>query len=162
MALKLRYDAAADRMRVALRDDAGAARVFWLRRNQCLALLARMRAVSGQLGIEVLPVAPLQGAPGARPKDPQLHEAEPEPLDGIRVNVRGDRVRVVFVHGGQASALLLQAAGFERLQNVLGLQAERAGWDPAAGLKRLQAQAAARAAISRSREGPPAANHESD
>lgn len=139
-------------MRIVLDGDTGPARVFWLQRNQCLGLLARIGEVCRQLGILAHSPAPRSQA---RPAvdGAGVEHAVPETLDGIRVRVEGERARVLFVQGERNVSLLLPPAGIGQLQEMLGLQAERAGWDPAAGLARLQANVAARAAISKTRQG---------
>ena len=153
MAIKLKYDPVADRMRLWVQQPQGAARVFWLRRNQCLALLARLTDVAREIGVEPKTVEPLK-APAPRPrKDPAIDEAEPETLDGLRARVEGEDVAVHLIHDGKALGLKLKAPGIKHLQETLSTQAERAGWDPVPGVKRLKAMAQARAAIARSQSG---------
>lgn len=151
MALKLKYDAAADRMRLVLSAE-GSPRVFWLQRNQCLALLARLGEVGRHLGVEPHAPVPPRDLPGPRVNAAGQEDAVPEALDSIRVRIEGEKARVLFVQGDGTLGLLLEPAGISRLQEMLGMQAERAGWDPAAGVTRLQAQAAARATISKTRQ----------
>lgn len=151
--MKLRYDPKADRIRLVLDGEGQGPRIYWLKRNQCLVLLARLSDVAAQLGIETRAVEPLsQPAPMPR-KDPSIDAAEPADLEGIRVRVDGEKVRLVFVEGDGGIGLALKPPGVQRLQEMLALQAERAGWDPIAGMTRLRAMADARAAIARSRGG---------
>jgi hypothetical protein len=152
VAFKLKYDAAADRMRVVVGGESGPPRVFWLQRNQCLGLLAKLGEVGRQLGVPPhSPTAP-RSLSGPRENAAGLEDAVPEALDGIRVRIEGEGARVLFVQGDRTVGLFLQPAGLGRLQEMLGMQAERAGWDPAAGLARLQAQATARVTISKTRQ----------
>lgn len=153
MAIKLKYDPVADRMRLWVQQPHGAARVFWLRRNQCLALLARLTDVAREMGVEPKAVEPLKAPPPRPRKDPAIDEALPENLDGLRVRVDGEDAAVQLVHDGKGLGLKFQAPGITRLQEMLATQAERAGWDPLAGVNRLKAMAQARAAIGRSKSG---------
>lgn len=151
--MKLKYDAKADRMRLQMAQENQPERMFWLKRNQCLALLARLSDIAAHLGVDTqaadLPDQPPPRTPG---KDPAFDKAVPEHLDGIRVRVDGTGVRVIFVQAKDGVALKLTIPGMRRLQDMLTTQAERAGWDPAAGMQRLKAMAEARAAIDRSKD----------
>ncbi len=151
--MKLKYDPKADRIRLVLDREGQDRRIYWLRRNQCLVLLVRLSDVAVQLGIETRAVEPLRQPPPSPRGDPSIDAAEPVHLDGIRVRVDGEKMRLVFVEGDGGIGLSLKAPGIQRLQEVLTMQAERAGWDPVAGITRLRAMADARAAISRSRNG---------
>lgn len=151
MALKLKYDPEADRMRLVLQPEGQEMRIFWLRRNQCLGLLARLSDVLQQLGVDTKPIEPLK-APMARPKkDPAIDEVTPETLSGIRIRQEGETVRIQFVHPEHGTGIALKAPGLQRLQEMIATQAERAGWDPVAGIRRVKAMAQARAAIARSK-----------
>lgn len=153
MSIKLKYDPNADRMRLVIQPEGQDVRFFWLRRNQCLALLARLTDVLPQLGVAAKPIEPLKAPPPRPKKDPAIDDAAPESLSAIRVRQEGEQVRVMFVHPDQGIGLTLKAPGLQRLQEMLATQAERAGWDPVAGIERLKAMAQARAAIARSSQG---------
>lgn len=150
MSIKLKYDPDADRMRLVIQPQGQAMRFFWLRRNQCLALLARLRDVLHQLGVDAKPIEPLKAPPARPKKDPAIDEAAPELLAGIRVRLEGESVQLLFVHADNGIGVTLKAPGVQRLQEMVATQAERAGWDPVAGIQRLKAMAQARAAIARS------------
>ena len=128
------------------------ARVFWLKRNQCLALLARLSEIAGHLGADGLAVDLLDRQPRTPKKDAFFDDAAPEHLDGIRVRVDGEGVRLILIQDKSNLSLKLAVPVMRRMQEVLLTQAERAGWDPAAGLQRLKAMAEARAAINRSKD----------
>ena len=151
MTVKLKYDPEADRIRVLVEQAQGEPGVFWLRRNQCLALLVRLGNVAREMNVEVSEPAPLT-APAPRPrKDPEIDAAVPEVLRGLRVGVQGEAVMLQMAGTENRASIRFGAKGFKRFHEVVATQAERAGWDPVAGTKRLRAMAQARAAISKSR-----------
>ncbi len=139
-------------MRLQMEQEIQSARVFWLKRNQCLALLARLSEIAGHLDLDTqtieMPDQPLQ----TTRKPSSLDEAVPEHLDGIRVRVEESSVRLIFVQEKDGVALKLPLPGMLKLKEMLMTQAERAGWDPATGLQRLKAMSEARAAIARSKD----------
>lgn len=151
MTIKLKYDPEADRMRVLVEQAQGEPGVFWLRRNQCLALLVRLGDVAREMKVQVSEPAPLT-APAPRPrKDPVIDAAEPETLRGLRVGVQADAVMLQMAGTEKGANIRFDTKGFKQFHEVVATQAERAGWDPVAGTKRLRAMAQARAAITKSR-----------
>jgi len=151
VAIKLKYDGVADRMRLLVQQPQGAARVFWLRRNQCLGLLARLNKVAEEMGVELKKVEPLK-APLPRPrKDLAMDEVEPETLDGLRARFDGEDASVDLISDGKSLGLKFNAAGIKKFQEILSTQAERAGWDPVPGVQRLKAMAQMKVAIEKSR-----------
>lgn len=151
MAIKLKYDPAADRLRLLVDQPDSAARVFWLRRNQCLGLLARLTGVAKQMGVEPKEVEPLKSPPLRPRKNPVIDEVEPEVLDALRVRIEGEEAVLHLASAGKGLGLRLKAPGIKRLQEMVATQAERGGWDPVPGVNRLKAMAQARAAIVRSK-----------
>jgi len=153
MTIKMKYDPAVDRMRLAVHPEGGEMRVFWVRRNQFLAWLARLSDVVRELGVEPKEIEPLKAPQHRPPRDPAIDDAVPEMLDALRVRVEGDTAQLMMVQGVRALCLKLKAPGVNRLQEMLATRAERAGWDPSAGIQRLRAMTMARVAITRSKEG---------
>lgn len=150
--MKLKYDAKADRMRLVMEREDQPPRVFWLKRNQCLAWLARLSDLARQLGVEISPIELGHQPPRAPRKNPVIDAMIPQDLDGIRMRPDEDGVRVIFVQARDGMAMNLTVPGMLRLQEMLLTQAERVGWDPVAGLQRLAAMAAAQAAIDKSKD----------
>lgn len=150
--MKLKYDAKADRMRLAIEQGDQSPRVFWLTRSQCLGWLAELSGITESFGLEPPQIDFRNQVPRSPTKEPSIDALIPEHLDGIRV--RGDEqgARIAFLQGKASYALKLRQLAMLRLQEMLVTQAERAGWDPAAGLERLKAMSAARAAINRSKD----------
>jgi hypothetical protein len=154
MAIKLKYDPAADRMRLWVDQPEGDVLIFWLRRNQCLALLARLNDVAKDMGVALQEVEPLKAPPPRPRKDPAFDGVEPAVLEAVRVRREGEQAVVQLVSTGKGLGLKLNGTGVKRLQEMIATQAERAGWDPAVGVKRLRAMAKARAAIAQSQSRP--------
>jgi hypothetical protein len=154
MKLKLRYDPQADRMRLILQPDDAPMRVFWLNRNQALAAMLELSQVATKLGLAPTKLLPL-AAPPVRPKrDPTVDSVVPEVLSALRGRQKGERIELLLVQLERATAFGFKAEGLKEFLDNLALQCERAGWDPAAGLKRLRAMAQARAAIGKSKSEP--------
>ena len=150
--MKVKYDAKADRMRLAVGRENLPDSVFWLKRNQCLALLVRLCELAAQLGVEAVASEMLNSPPRSPQRSTSIDDVAPEHLDAIRVRLDGDRLRLALVHAQQGVTLNLTSSATQRLQEMLLTQAERAGWDPVAGIERLKAMAEARAAIDRSKD----------
>ena len=149
MSIKILYDVNEDRMRLVLQPPDKAPVALWVNRRQWLALLARLRAVAGQLGVTLTEFDPPKVPRGRPPRDPRIEAMVPEKLDGMRLRVEGDGVRLLFVQGEKVRGLMLKLGGLQQLEEIVALQAERAGWDVSAGLERLHAQALTRAAMNR-------------
>lgn len=148
--MKLKYDRVADRMRLVVERDNLTASVFWLRRNQCLALLARLDNASEGEG-ESEPCKLEDSPKKLQRRDTVTEQVRPVDLDGISVKTEVDGVSLTFIHAQRGLTLKLTPAVIVRLRELLLIQAERAGWDPNAGIQRLKAMAQARLAIDRSR-----------
>lgn len=151
MPIKLSYDPKQDRIILQIPVDSETHRAFWLQRNQCLAMLARLTNILEQMGMPTTPPVAQGLQPAARPKaDTDAAALQAESLSGIKIRPEGDSVRISFLHPQHTAAVGFKGAGLQKLHEALALQAERAGWDPAAGLERIKAMAQARQAISRS------------
>lgn len=153
MTIKIKYDPAADRMRLATKPEGKPLRVFWLKRNQCLALLARLSDVAEQMGVELEAIEPLKTPPPRPRKDPVIDEAEPEILDALRLRLQGEEAQLLMVQGRNVIGLRLKAPGIKRLHKIVATHAERAGWDPGPGVRRLKVMAMARSAMANSKAG---------
>lgn len=156
MALQAKYDPQEDRMRLTLHADEGKRHVFWVTRRDWLGLLhtltdddamgappATGSAAGGTAGSTIATGAgrALRRAPAGD------NDVQPIPLQGIRLRRLADGVKLVFVTPGQGVGIKLPATGVAQLQAVLQQQAERAGWDTAAALARLNAHRLTRAAM---------------
>lgn len=149
MTLKARYEPDVDRMRIVLQQEDGASKVYWAMRRQWLGLLFQLRKTAGQLQVELAtPEAP-KAPRGRPPKDPATDALEAIMLDGFRVRIVGDNVRLLLVADKKARGFSVKASGLRRLEEMVALQAERAGWDPQPAMRRLQAEIDARAALSK-------------
>lgn len=136
-------------MRLLLHPPEQAPRVYWVTRQQWLALLLRVRNVAQKIGLSLNPPK-TPDAPRARvARDPALAELTPLKLAAIRCNPAADGAQLLLVLDGKAQSVQLNAAGLKQFEQMLQLQAERAGWDPQAALQRLQAAALAKAAMGR-------------
>lgn len=150
MALQAKYDPQEDRMRLALHADAGKLHVFWATRRDWLGLLHALNDAGGSA-----PGAPpAAGGAMASGVDRAMNRAPtagddvaPIPLQGIRLRRLADGVKLVFVTREQGVGIKLPATGVAQLQAMLQQQAERAGWDAAAALARLNAHSLTRAAM---------------
>ncbi len=150
--MKLKYDAKADRMRLVVERDDQPPWVFWLKRNQHLAWLARLSTLAAQLGSGTAAGELTHRPSRTQKKDPLIDAMVPDELDAIRARFDGESVRVIFIRAQGGLAIKLTVPGMLQLQEMLTIQAERAGWDPIAGLHRLEAMAAARVAIDKSKD----------
>lgn len=152
MALRARYDPQADRMRLTLQPAEGPARSFWLTRRQWLGWLhALLASPLPQPAADASAVAQETNAPKPRPRR-QDDEGQPEVLKAIRLRRAGDRLQVAFVaEGGQAVTLSMAPEGVRQMRELLEQQAERAGWDAAAAMARLNAAAIATVALGKAR-----------
>jgi len=149
MTLKARYDPKEDRMRLELHPAADPIQVFWVTRAQWLALLQRLRAVTRQMGVESQAAQAVEQLRRRPPRDPMVDALPPARLDGIRLRAQGDGVGLILIAGDKTCAVELKASGLRQLEEMIAVQAERAGWDPQAALERLQAGAMASAAMQR-------------
>jgi len=147
MAIKIVYDAQADRMRLTLTPEVQESQLFWLNRNQCLGLLARIEAASKAMDITLKDIKPLRTVPMRPRKEVGPHDPIPESLTEIRLRKDGERLKVLFLQSkakGLGISLIPEAV--VKVHQLLAVEATKAGWDPIAGLNRLKAVAQARQA----------------
>ena len=160
MDLRARYDPNEDRMLLELCSAAEVLHAFGWTRRQWLALLNRVRGVLLKMGESAqAPSGPM--APTDRRRASQVAGAaaqapvvEPLRLDDFRLRTISSGLRLTLVAHGLGTAVDLQAAGLQQLDDLLTSQAERAGWDPEAAMGRLKAAAMARAAVVRAGARP--------
>jgi hypothetical protein len=150
MALKARYFPAQDRMRLVHEPAEGECAEFWVTRRLWLALLKRLRAAGGQLGIE--PKLPPKAGPARQAALPAVGSSGPVLLDRVRLRIEGKGASLILLVGDRAHVVQLGVAGLAQLQEMVALQAERAGWDPEAAMQRLDADDLARAAVAQAGE----------
>lgn len=149
MALKARYDPKADRMRLMLHPADHPPLLFWVTRRQWLGLLRRLRVVAQQLGVELSAPKPVQAPRHRLPKNPEVESLAPASIDKIGLRVEGRGARLHLLAGGCATGLSLNPATLRELEELVALQAERAGWDPRAAMQRLEANEVVRDALNR-------------
>jgi hypothetical protein len=147
MGLKARYEPDVDRMRLVYHPEGSEPKVYWVMRRQWLGLLFQLRLAARKMEVALIPPVPIK-TPRSRPqKDQVTEELVATVLDGFRVRVEGDICRLVLIDDKKGHSFGMKAPGLLRLEEMVALQAERAGWDPAAALQRLQASVSARAAM---------------
>lgn len=142
MGLQAKYDPQTDRMRLTLHPAASAPRAFWVTRRQWLGLLQAVTVLPQSGSAEAPPLPRTKKALTAEALIPA-----PIPVEAIRLRQLAEGVKLVFVAGAKGMAISLQDPGLQQLKQMLLQQAERAGWDVAAALARLNAQGLARAAM---------------
>jgi hypothetical protein len=150
MAIKLKYDQDADRMRLSIDQPDSSACIFWLRRNQCLSLLARLSDVAKAMDVSPQESELLKLPPVRLPKNHTILDVEPLMLKVVRVRVDGEQAVIQLHSEDKRLGVALNGTAVRRLQEMIATQAERAGWDPEVGIKRLRAMAQARKAIAQS------------
>ena len=147
MSLKLAYDYAADRMRLTVQLEGQDNRTFWLNRHHCLELLATIAVVSKSMDITLKPIAPLKTIPPRPKKEFGPDDPAPESLLAIRLRKDGEWLKILFLQSKENGiSLSLKPDAVTKIHHMLATQATRAGWDPIAGLNRLNAIAKARRA----------------
>jgi hypothetical protein len=140
--LKARYDPREDRMLLTIETQQGN-RVFWVTRPMWLGLYRRLVAL----------VAASEDDKPQTPTVPQPKPATAEEsaaavlLEGAQFKKNEERIAIVFQSAGEPVTLQLGAPGLARVKRMIEVQADRAGWDTAAALERLEAAAAAGAAV---------------
>lgn len=149
MNLQARYDPREDRMRLTLHPAEGDPHVFWVTRQQWLGLL---HALAGVPAGEAKPTFAAAPASHQRRLSAAEPGAEPIPLQGIRLRRLANGVKLVFNPGAQGVGLDLPPQRVAQLRAMLWQQAERAGWDVAVALARLDATTLANAAIKDARK----------
>lgn len=147
MSLKARYEPDADRMRLVFQPEGGEPQVFWVMRKQWLGLLFKLRQAAQKMGVELAAPAAVKPPKGRPPKDPVIDALSAVLLEGFRVRLDGDTLRLGLVIDKKTSGLVVKAPGLRRLEEMVAMQSERAGWDADAAMKRLEAVAASRIAI---------------
>lgn len=147
MTLKARYEPDVDRMRIVLQPENAEPVIYWAMRRQWLGLLFQLRQAARQMKVELATPEPPKAPRRRPPRDPATDAREAVLLDGFRVKVEGDKLRLGFVADKKARTLSIEAPGLKRLGEMVALQAEYAGWDPQPAMRRLQAELAARAAL---------------
>ncbi len=151
MSLHAKYDLHADRMLLTVQPPEGAPVAIWVTRKQWLNLMHALPKVvpaSGDEGDGTLAVH----APRPRPRRTPSGVAEPVELSALRLIALQAGARLIFVLGEQAVSMDFSPEGVAQLQSLLSQQAERAGWDAAAALERLEAALLVDAAMKNARK----------
>jgi hypothetical protein len=149
MALKARYDPREDRMLLLVTGPEGERR-FWITRRLWLGIYRQLaRLAPGDEAAARPPAA--SGRPAPIPPEEAQHAAL---LQTVHISGDGDGIKLVFATGKDEDKLTINVAkpGFAQFKRTLEMQAERAGWDSASALERLDAQAAASAALQRAKK----------
>jgi len=141
MGLRARYDAKEDRMLLIVERPDTEKTVLWVTRRQWLGLYAGLGGVVTATDESKRVPPPKQG-----PAPQELVQAA-VPLEAIRLRKKEGEFAIGFVVGEETIGLTLKAEGLPNLQRILEQQADRAGWDAAAAVKRLKAQALAAGAV---------------
>jgi hypothetical protein len=147
--LKLKYDVGEDRMELVLAENDTNRQTFWLCRRHCIGLLFRLSQIADDLKIEldqIEKLAPPQFRKQVASIPDQLLAQKIEGLSIKKVS-SGAELRIRGAQGGVA--VKLSPDGVKKMNELVYSQAERAGWDPAAGIDRLKALAAVRTALHR-------------
>ncbi len=130
MNLKARYLFLDDRMRLEIHPPGKEPQAFTLSRRQWLKFI---RAV----GVGDLPP---QQVPPLKPEGkPNQEEAPAQVVRALNLEREQGGLRVSFILDKAKMGLLLPNEGLPEIGEMFFRQAERAGWDPAAGLERLKA-----------------------
>lgn len=142
MGLRARYDPKEDRMLLILERPDAEKTVLWVTRRQWLGLYASLGGAPSATD-ETKRTPPAKQTPAP----PELVAAA-APLEGLRLKRKdgGDNA-IGFMVGGETVGMTVKAEGLATLRSLLEQQAERAGWDAPAAVKRLKAQAAAAGAV---------------
>jgi hypothetical protein len=147
MALRARYDPREDRMFLALQFPEQPEQRYWVTRRLWLALYGQIASLAPSQPEQALPPPP------ANPPRPMAagDTADAVALDGVRIKKNEDGVRLVFASARGNTFVDFKQPGLLQLKRLLEMQAERAGWDAAAALERLQADAIAGATVRRAK-----------
>lgn len=130
MSIRARYDPQEDRMRLEIHPEGGGASAFWLTRRQWMNLIRAVGAT--EFTPRQVPLQP----PGGQGDG---EETPPQRVRTLRLKREEGGVRVVFQLEASRAGVLLPEQGLPEIGEMFFRQAERAGWDPAAALERLQA-----------------------
>lgn len=152
MAVRSRFDPREDRMVLTVREAVGDRR-FWVTRKLWLALYSQLSQMALPESVaDSLPPSAHAATP-LTSNDRELDSANAVMLDGVawRRNESGDSFVVCLRSSQPEVRLTLPAVAIVRLRRMLEVQADRAGWDPAAAVERLQAKTIAGEAVRRAR-----------
>lgn len=119
---------------------------FWITRRLWLGVYRRL----SRLAPAVEEAAAKVPAPPKQPSPIPTEEAKDAVLlHSVQIAKEGEGVRLVFSTDHDKLAINLNKSGFGQFRRMLDMQADRAGWDSPAAIERLDAQAAASAALQR-------------
>jgi hypothetical protein len=141
MGVQARYDPKEDRMLLSLEYGDGTARTFWLTRRQWIGMMHEMAA------LKLVPAdeAPAEPPPKKNAPRPLAPQPEATMVQSVKVRKQEEGARLVFAVGeDQGVGMTLPAERLASFHRLLEQQAERAGWDPRAGVERLSAAVVAR------------------
>lgn len=120
---------------------------YWVTRRLWLALYERLAALAPAAIDEEAEPPPPKPSPAMAPDA----AAQPVLLESVRLRRVEAGTRLVFSGGGTTVNMTLRELGLARCKRMLELQADRAGWDTAAAIERIQAGALAGAVVQRAR-----------
>lgn len=143
--MKAKYDPKEDRMLLVLRPGDPQEKRVWVTRRQWLALYRQVaaKAPKGE---------PAPKAPPVQPKPMAADEISGAVmLTGMRFKPTDDGAQLGFATAKGNVGLTLKAEGLARIRKMLEVQADRAGWDAPAAMKRMAAGALAGAAVKRAK-----------
>ncbi len=150
MSVQAKYDPQSDRLRLTLWPGAGSVMAFWVTRRQLLGWLHAMTEISLESD-EGMEVAQANAEPPSRRRRLQTDIPTPLVVQAIRLRRLASSLKVVFVAGEGTIGVDFPISGLRQLEAMLRNQAERAGWDVAAALDRLDAAKLAAAAMKKAR-----------
>jgi hypothetical protein len=137
MAIKARYDPAEDRMLMSVRMENGE-RLYWVTRRLWLSLYRQFAELdeTGGDAAEVPPPKPARAAP-----IPAEESRDASRLERVQFSRTAEGIKLLFSAGGSADnvGIGVRTTAVHRFRRLFEMQAERAGWDPAAALDRLSA-----------------------
>ncbi len=140
MGVQAKYDPKEDRMLLSLEYGDGSTRIFWLTRRQWIGMMHEMAALKLVPKDEAATEPPKKSAPKPLPPQPSATMVE-----SVKLRKQDQGARVVFSVGEeQGVGVTLAGDGLAGFHRLLEQQAERAGWDPRAGIERLNAGVVAR------------------
>ena len=149
MALTARYDHNEDRMLLHVQSDPDLSRRYWITRRQWLWLLFRLQTIAKRQGEKLTSLRAMEPPDNAHASLVQEEGLVPVLLETIRVRALERGFRIAFFAGDRAANVALTIINVHKAEEFVFLQAERAGWDPQAGVQRLEAGELASTAIRR-------------
>ena len=133
-------------MLLVLMPPGGAEQRLWVTRRLWLALYRAVAAMAPQAAEEPTMKVP----PSASKPIPAQDAADARRLDSVNIKpAPGDGIALAFRFEGGPVGMSLPPQGVSRFRHMLETQADRAGWDAAAAMERLRAEAQAGAAVRR-------------